>query len=111
MADDYGAQPQVNIPDAWRDSITEVGRGRAIETRSGANLSVAKSLRNREPDDLHAEFKFTFLDAQGVPLRQQVDWRPMTMAPQMETVFMGTSLGPAEDWRLEIRMAAEGSHR
>ncbi len=59
-----------------------------------------------ERADLRAQYRFIFLDRNGVPIGESPDWR-WTQLPSRSQVFLSgnaTDAG-AEDWRLEIRPA------
>ena len=53
---------------------------------------------------IKVQYRFTFLDANNVPLRAQPDWQPITMEPRQQVMMQANSLDSnATDWRLEIR--------
>jgi uncharacterized protein YcfL len=50
------------------------------------------------------QYRYIFLDVRGLPVREQPEWKPVTMEPQQQVFMSQNSLdSDAVDWRLEIR--------
>jgi len=50
------------------------------------------------------QYRFIFLDAAGLPLRSQTDWRFMRLEPQNQVFLQGNAIDTsAVDWRCEIQ--------
>jgi uncharacterized protein YcfL len=50
------------------------------------------------------QYRYIFLDKNGVPLRAQPDWQQVTLEPRQAVFMSGNAMDDnAADWRLEIR--------
>jgi uncharacterized protein YcfL len=50
------------------------------------------------------QYRYLFLDKNGVPLRAQPDWQQVTLEPRQAVFMSGNAMDDnAADWRLEIR--------
>jgi hypothetical protein len=73
----------------------------------GRPMSVVVPVRNTNRRDLNVQYKFTFEDDAGRPLRTNTGWKFATLAGGgVGTTMESNSLeDTAADWRLEIRPA------
>ncbi|MBS0195964.1 MAG: DUF1425 domain-containing protein [Planctomycetes bacterium] len=79
-----------------------------VSTETGPmSVSVPIRLTSDLPSQFaRTQYRFIFLDASGVPLRAQTDWKYMRLEPRNQVFLKGTSLDTtAKDWRCEIRSA------
>jgi len=50
------------------------------------------------------QYRYIFLDKNGVPLRAQPDWKYIKLEPRQQVFLTSNALdAAAQDWRLEIR--------
>lgn len=69
-------------------------------------VSVPIRLLSKGNQFSHVQYKFTFLDEAGAPMRVQPDWKFVTLEPQQQVFMEANSMdNRAADWRLEIRSA------
>jgi len=67
-------------------------------------VNVPVRMTSRPGEWAKVQYRFMFLDAQGVPLKVQPDWQPVTLEPQQQVFMSGNAMDSnAVDWRLEIR--------
>jgi uncharacterized protein YcfL len=79
----------------------------AAPAPNGGPLTVSVPIRltSERPDQFaRIQYRFIFLDASGVPLRSQSDWRYMRLEPRNQVFLQGNATDTtAVDWRCEIR--------
>jgi uncharacterized protein YcfL len=69
-------------------------------------MSVTVPIRLRDNQSANAQYRFTFLAADGQPLSPPMDWRFMVLPPRLQVFMEGSAMSTeARDWRLEIRPA------
>lgn len=70
-------------------------------------MRVTVPLRSVVDGTLRTQYKFTFLDDRGRPVRSNLDsWRYQVIAAKAEVYLEATSMDTdAADWRLEVRPA------
>ncbi len=69
-------------------------------------MSVTVPIRLRDDKPVNAQYRFTFLAADGQPLGPAMDWRFMVLPPRLQVFMEGSAMSDeASDWRLEIRPA------
>lgn len=70
-------------------------------------MRVTVPLRSVADGTLRTQYKFTFLDGRGRPVRSNTNtWRYQVLAAKAEVFLEATSLDTdAADWRLEVRPA------
>jgi len=69
-------------------------------------IRVTVPIRLRDNKPVNAQYRFTFLGADGAPADQPMDWRFMVLPPRLQVFMEGSALSnEAVDWRLEIRPA------
>ena len=73
----------------------------------GLAVWVPIRLTSKSPQDYaRVRYRFIFLDASGVPLRSQSDWRFQRLEPRAEVMLHASALDTtATDWRCEIQSA------
>ncbi len=55
---------------------------------------------------MNAQYRFIFLDANGVSVGEPMDWRFMVLPPRLQVFMEGVATDSrAVDWRLEVRPA------
>lgn len=69
-------------------------------------MSVTVPIRLRDDHPVNAQYRFSFLAADGSPLHPTSDWRFMVLPPRLQVFMEGSAMSTeAQDWRLEIRPA------
>ena len=69
-------------------------------------MRVTVPIRLRDDKPVNAQYRFTFLAADGAPVGPPMDWRFMVLPPRLQVFMEGSAASPqAVDWRLEIRPA------
>ncbi len=69
-------------------------------------VTVPVRLINKHNYPINIQYKFTFTDKDGAPLRTQPGWKYIVLEPGMRRDLTGTALdNTAENWQLEIRSA------
>jgi uncharacterized protein YcfL len=69
-------------------------------------MGVTVPIRLRDNQSVNAQYRFTFLAADGQPLSPPMDWRFMVLPPRLQVFMEGSAMSTeARDWRLEIRPA------
>jgi uncharacterized protein YcfL len=77
-----------------------------VRMEPGTPMKVTVPLRLRDDKPVNAQYRFTFMDADGAPLSPPMDWRFMVLPPRLQVFMEGTAMsGAARDWRLEVRPA------
>lgn len=68
-------------------------------------VNVPLRLTSTTPDQFaRIQYRYIFLDASGVPLRTQSDWKYMRLEPRNQVFLQGNAIDTtAADWRLEIQ--------
>jgi len=68
-------------------------------------VSVPLRLLSVTPDQFaRVQYRFIFLDAAGLPLRSQSDWRYLRLEPRNQVFLQGNAIDTtAVDWRCEIQ--------
>ena len=68
-------------------------------------VSVPIRLTSTRPDQYaRIQYRFIFLDASGLPLRTQSDWRFVRLEPRNQVFLTGNATDTtAADWRCEIQ--------
>lgn len=68
-------------------------------------VTIPLRLLSSTPDQYaRVQYRFIFLDAAGLPLRSQTDWRFMRLEPQNQVFLQGNAIDTsAVDWRCEIQ--------
>lgn len=93
--------PQVVVEYALREYITiaepRVDKGEILK------VTVPTRLLSDEDEQARIQYRFIFFNAQGVPLRDQPDWRYIQLEPRSQVFLSANSTDTAADWRLEIR--------
>jgi uncharacterized protein YcfL len=103
--DDLTQYPQVHV-DAY--SLHEaIVVQQPIANRVGAGqLHVSVPIRNRWDRDLHLQYKYYFVNQQGMTVEQPSPWTDFTVPRKGIDQFDFTSMGPmAADFRVELREA------
>lgn len=69
------------------------------------SVTVPIRLMSSTPDQYaRIQYRFIFLDSNGVPLRGQSDWRFVRLEPQNQVFLTGNAIDTnAADWRCEIQ--------
>ena len=63
-----------------------------------------RSIHDSKP--LHVQYKFEFFDKDMRPLRSNLGWKFITLAPRIQVFLEGNALETsAADWRLQVRPA------
>lgn len=80
--------------------------GKIVE-EAGPPLTVTVPVRAlTDNKDLHVQYRFFFLDTEGVPLNRAPDWHYMRMPSRSEVFMQANALdSTAKTWRLEVRPA------
>ena len=69
-------------------------------------IRVTVPIRLRDNNEVNAQYRFTFLGADGAPVDPPMDWRFMVLPPRLQVFMEGSALSnEAVGWRLEIRPA------
>lgn len=70
-------------------------------------MSVTVPIRAvTDKEDLRVQYRFIFLDKNGVPIGADPDWRYTQLQSRNQTFLKGNAIDAgAEDWRMEIRPA------
>lgn len=76
-----------------------------VTTAPESPMTVVTPVRLRSDEEVSAQYRYIFFDKSGAPLRQQAEWRFITLPSRSQVFLRGTSFEPAADWRLEIRPA------
>lgn len=77
-----------------------------VRAEGGSPMKVTVPLRLRDDKPVNAQYRFTFMDANGAPLDPPMDWRFMVLPPRLQVFMEGTAMSSrAVDWRLEVRPA------
>jgi len=77
-----------------------------VEKGDVMKVSVPVRLMSDTGEYARVQYRFQFLDKNGVPMRVQPDWRFQTLEPRNQVFLTANSMDAgAEDWRLEIRSA------
>lgn len=100
-----GAYPQIALlnPSLQEHLVFE----RPIVDDAGSSMIVSIPLRSIWMNgELFIQYRFFFLDSNGVHLEPDPAWRRITLDPQASRQVQGVALqSDAVDWRLEIRSA------
>ena len=75
------------------------------DERGILKVSVPVRLKSDQGQFTRVQYRYTFFEKAGVPLRAQTDWRYQRVEPRNQVFLTGNSLDAAMDWRLEIRLA------
>jgi len=75
------------------------------DERGILKVSVPVRLKSDQGQFTRVQYRYTFFEKPGVPLRAQTDWRYQRIEPRNQVFLMGNSLDVAAEWRLEIRIA------
>jgi Protein of unknown function (DUF1425) len=80
-----------------------------VRAEPGNPMSVTVPIRLRDNKPVNAQYRFTFLAADGGPVGGaggMQDWRFMVLPPRLQVFMEGLADSPdAVNWRLEIRPA------
>ncbi|QQE12925.1 DUF1425 domain-containing protein [Planctomycetota bacterium] len=69
-------------------------------------LKVAVPVRLLADKFMAVKYRFIFLEANGMPIKPQMDWRERTLQPKINTYLEASALSTkAHDWKLEIKSA------
>ncbi len=72
----------------------------------GELMKVTVPLRLADDKPVNAQYRFSFLGADGAPVDNEMDWRFMVLPPRLQVFMEATATEPgARDWRLEVRPA------
>lgn len=84
-----------------------VAYDKAVVDRSDAGaMSVSVPVRLTRNKETPIEYRFTFFDERGRPLRPESDWQYKVLPARTQQFISSTALDmDATDWRLEIRPA------
>jgi uncharacterized protein YcfL len=75
-----------------------------VRTDGQTPMSVTVPIRLRDDKPVNAQYRFTFLAADGAPVGPPMDWRFMVLPPRLQVFMEGSAMSTeAVDWRLEIR--------
>lgn len=77
-------------------------------SRDGGVLKVVTPVRLQSDKGYESDlqYRYTFLDAGGLPLRSQADWRYVRLPSRRQVFLEGNAMDTtASDWRLEVRTA------
>jgi uncharacterized protein YcfL len=97
------APPNVTILDNLAPSLV-FGAAVVDEGDADRPMRITMPVRQTASFDLHVQYQFQFLDDQGRPLRSNLGWRYLMMAPQIEYFMEGAALETtATSWRLNIK--------
>lgn len=109
----YGVKPD-NVSEAQYPQIATEGKlanhlsyAKPVVRDDGPTpISVSVPIRLRDHKAVNAQYRFTFLGADGAPVDPPMDWRFMALPPRLQVFMEGSALSnEAVDWRLEIRPA------
>jgi len=77
-----------------------------VREQPGAPMAVTVPIRLRDDKPVNAQYRYTFLGADGGPVGGTQDWRFMVLPPRLQVFMEGLADSQeAVDWRLEIRPA------
>lgn len=76
-----------------------------VVTKPSGVLKVVTPVRlQSDGQESNVQYRYIFLDAGGMPLRAQADWRYLRMPSRQQVFLEGNALDTtASDWRLEVR--------
>jgi uncharacterized protein YcfL len=102
--------PQQNYPQVVVESALQpyVGINKPVVTDTDGILKVSTPVRllSNPGQFSRVQYRYTFLDGNGAPLRTQTEWRFAQLEPRIQQFFTGNALdNNAADFRLEIRSA------
>lgn len=74
-------------------------------SRDSGVLKVVTPVRlQSDGQESNVQFRYIFLDAGGMPMRAQPDWRYVRLPSRQQVFLEGNALDAgASDWRLEVR--------
>jgi len=93
--------PQVVVEYGLREYIT-IGEPR-VQSGEILKVTVPTRLLADEDEQARIQYRFIFFGNNGVPLRDQPDWRYIQLEPRTQVFLSANSTDTASDWRLEIR--------
>jgi len=107
------AKPDPVAPVSYPKIATEGNLGNFIyyakpiaRVQDGGLMKVTVPLRLADDQPVNAQYRFTFLDADGAPAGTPMDWRFLVLPPRLQVFMQATATETtAEDWRLEVRPA------
>ncbi len=102
--DPYSGQAYPNITVEPKLQPWIVFRPAVVEKSEAMRVTVPIRLATTTQNPIAVQYKFTFKDGNGVPLRVQSDWKYLQLEPNMLRDLQGSALDSnAADWYLEIR--------
>lgn len=74
-------------------------------SRDSGVLKVVTPVRlQSDGQESNVQYRYIFLDAGGLPMRAQPDWRYLRLPSRQQVFLEGNALDTgASDWRLEVR--------
>lgn len=94
--------PQFSMTDWGLQQDLRVSK--AVTNLVGAGqLQVAIELENNTDHVVKADYRYTFLDKNGVAIDPASAWTPVNVPPRGFQQFTITSMSPAADFRVELR--------
>jgi uncharacterized protein YcfL len=93
----------INIPDTELDSqLTRLPV--TVDVDPSGFMSVTVPLRSEADFILKVDYRFTFLDAKGLPINAEPAWMPMALEPGVVENLVGTCPVPgATDFSVDVR--------
>lgn len=77
----------------------------AVEKGEVLKVTVPCRLQADGGQQSRVQWRFIFFGANGVPLRDQPEWRYQLLDARQQVFFTSNSTDTASDWRLEVRSA------
>jgi len=95
--------PQITFTDWGLQHDLKISK--AVTNRIGAaQLQVAVELQNNTDHTVKADYKYTFLDKNGIAVDNPSGWQLVTVPPREFQQFTITSMsGAADDFNVQIR--------
>ena len=104
----YEAYPQVFVEKELSKYINVTGAEEFDRSQLGEDqpMSVTIPVRSLGDKDINLQYKYTFFDNQGRPIKPQMAWRYILVMPRNQVFLQGRAIDTvAADWRLDIRRA------
>jgi uncharacterized protein YcfL len=94
--------PQI-VAAGWFDGKLSYSKP-VVDGGSDYPLEVSVPIRLRASAAHDAQYRFVFFEADGRPVKPQMDWRYVKLPPRRQISLEGSATSTkAKDWRLEVR--------